>query len=128
MNTWQSTGHSILFCFVLFFNENRPVHFVSELFIFLSVKTKEPSNDSTFCLSGYPISIHQGASGGVLVYSLGRRRVQTRCSSPKETGKGVTSFKDLITFQSQSFPVNNLSLVREGVKTLALAMHVSVSA
>lgn len=40
---------------------------------------------------GYFISIHQGASGGLLISSLGGRRVQARCSSGKETGKRCTS-------------------------------------
>lgn len=36
---------------------------------------------------GYFISIHQGASGGLLISSLGGRWVQARCSSGEETGK-----------------------------------------
>lgn len=39
---------------------------------------------------GYLISIHQGASGGIPVHSLGRRWVQTRRASSKETGKRFT--------------------------------------
>lgn len=65
---------------------------MSALCISPSVRASDnTSNDSSLSFSGYLISIHQGASGGILVHSLGRRRVQTGCSSLKETGKGGNS-------------------------------------
>lgn len=77
-----------------------PLFFLFGIFFFMfflvTFLCQQPSLNLFFLLAsllspGYFIPIHQGASGGLLVSSLGGRWVQARCSSRKETGKWCTS-------------------------------------